>query len=168
MKLLLAVFTILASVLVVSDCPALEFNMEERFKVQAPIPPEALSHISTEVGKEFEKFGCVESELSEVLEATTAKLSPTGPASLIVKPFKICACAVHSCPFWIFLPCSAGLCPAGKIDAGTITVMKGKAKNGFYLLRTYAGTAGWSNKAIYAFDKKSKKYVEVKRWSRIF
>lgn len=151
-----------------ADCAAQEFSMEERFTVQEAVPQNALRYISKKIGKEFETYGCIESKLSEVLEATTVQLSPRGPAALVVRPFAVCACAVHSCPFWIFLPCSRGFCPAGEIDAGILTVNKDKTKNGFYQLETYAGTAGWSNEAVYTFNKKKKKYVEAKRWGHIF
>jgi hypothetical protein len=165
-SMILVMLLLFTPQLLIAD--AQEFSMEERFGVQSAIPQEALRYITAKVGKEFETYGCLESNLSEVLEATTVQLSPRGTTALIVKPFAVCACAVRSCTFWIFLPCSHGYCPAGEIDAGILTVNKDKTKNGFYQLETYAGTAGWSNEAVYTYNKKRKKYVEVKRWSHIF
>ncbi len=162
MRFTLVLLIAIGLLLPCSYCGAQSFDMEERFEVPVPIPQQILRYLESQIGGDFERMGCSEDQLSEVLEATEIRLSKRGSAAIIVKPFKVCACAVHTCPFWIFLRCQSGFCPAGKIDAGILTVRKQKSAKGLYQLDAWAGTAGWSYKGLYSFN--GKEFREIKRW----
>jgi hypothetical protein len=138
------------------------YNMEERFDSPDPLPREVLAQITSHIGAEFPKFHCLEKRLEDVLQGKAMRIGADGRIGFLVLPNTPCACAVWSCPFWVFVMNSGGKFElAGKIDAGTLTVDESRCVNGLFQLETYSGTAGWEDESKWTYNGQT--YIESER-----
>lgn len=161
MRLWICTFCVGIVLLVNALALAESFNMEEHFDSPVPLPQAVASKIISDIGSKFSKYGCIEKTVDALLEGKEIRLGPKGERGFLVRPKSLCACAVYSCPFWLFIIDKAGTYRmAAKIDAHTLTIDQKQITNGLFQLNAYSGTAGWDNKSKWTYD--GTKYLQTK------